>query len=241
MCALVPSADAVRFTSSGGEATQLGLRVARAATGRDTIVKFQHHFHGWHDAVAAGITPPWDAPYAPGIPAAVRECTRIIPCNDVTALDAALSRDPRPGVVIIEPGGGYSDTVPVDPSYLQYLREATRAAGTVLIFDEVITGFRYAPGGVQEYTGVLPDLTTLGKVVSGGLPGGALAGRADLLDYSGALRTLTGHDGIESRSTERGMRCLLLQQQGLQRWNSLAQASRSLSRRLVPRTSFARG
>ena len=181
VCKLVPSADQVRFTGSGGEATQLALRIARAATGRSKIVKFQHHFHGWHDAVGVGISPPWDVPYSPGIPAAVLGETVVIECNDVARLRETLETNSDIAGVIIEPGGGYSDTVPIDPAFLSQLPAITREHGVVLIFDEVVTGFRYAPGGVQEYLGVVPDLTTLGKVVGGGIPSGAIVGRAELM------------------------------------------------------------
>lgn len=181
VCQLVPSAEQVRFTSSGGEATQLALRVARAATGRSKIVKFQHHYHGWHDAVGIGIAPPWEIPYSPGIPSATLGETVVIPCNDVSLLRETLARDPDVAAVILEPGGGYSDTVPMDPSFLAELPAVTREHGVVLIFDEVVTGFRYATGGVQEYFGVVPDLTSLGKVVGGGIPSGAVAGRTEFM------------------------------------------------------------
>ena len=181
VCQLVPSADLVRFTTSGGEATQLALRTARAATGKDKVVKFQHHYHGWHDAVGTGISLPWDAPYAPGVPASVLRDTIVIPCNDLDVLRNVLESEQGVAGVILEPGGGYSDMAPVDPSFLAGLRELTADLGVVLIFDEVVTGFRYAVGGVQEYLGITPDLTTLGKVVGGGLPAGALAGRSELM------------------------------------------------------------
>ena len=181
VCQLVPSAEMVRFTTSGGEATQLALRTARAATQKDKIIKFQHHYHGWHDAVATGISPPWDAPYAPGLTASVLRDTIVIPCNDLAALQGILDTESGVAGVILEPGGGYSDMAPIDPSFLAGLRTLTAESGVVLIFDEVVTGFRYARGGVQEYLGITPDLTTLGKIVGGGLPAGALAGRSDLM------------------------------------------------------------
>ena len=181
ICQLVPSAEQVRFTSSGGEATQLALRIARAATGKVKIVKFQHHFHGWHDAVGIGIAPPWDVPYSPGIPAATLGETIVIECNNVARLRETLDDNADVAAVIIEPGGGFTDTVPIDPAFLAQLPGITREHGVVLIFDEVVTGFRYAPGGVQEYFGVIPDLTALGKVIGGGIPSGAVVGRAELM------------------------------------------------------------
>jgi len=186
ICDLVPSAEAVRFTSSGGEATELALRVARAYTGRTKAIKFRHNFHGWHDAVAIGVTQPWDLPMAAGITDGALADTVVLPANDIGAVRAALQASDDVAAVILEPGGGFSDTVPTDLGYLAELREVTRQAGVVLIFDEVVTGFRYAVGGVQEYTGVIPDLTTLGKVVGGGLPAGALAGRAGVMEMLGS-------------------------------------------------------
>jgi glutamate-1-semialdehyde 2,1-aminomutase len=182
VCELVPSAEAVRFTSSGGEATQLAMRVARAHTGMAKVIKFRHHFHGWHDGVGIGISPPWDVPLAPGISAGALNDTILLPANDIGVVRAALEQHPDVAAVMLEPGGGFSDTVPTDLNFLAELRELTQATGVLLIFDEVVTGFRYARGGVQEYANVLPDLTTLGKVLGGGLPSGALAGRADVME-----------------------------------------------------------
>lgn len=192
VCELVPSAERVRFTSSGGEATQLALRVARAVTERSKIIKFQHHYHGWHDAVGIGISPPWESPYSPGIPAATLGETLAIPCNDLDGLRTTLERNPDIAAVILEPGGGYSDSVPTDPKFLTELPALVHEYGALLIFDEVVSGFRYATGGVQEYFGVLPDLTTLGKVIGGGIPSGALAGRAGVME---ALNDSTNSPG----------------------------------------------
>ena len=118
VCQLVPSADLVRFTTSGGEATQLALRTACAATGKDKVVKFQHHYHGWHDAVGTGISLPWDVPYAPGVPASVLRDTIVIPCNDLDVLRNVLESEQGVAGVILEPGGEFSDMAPVDrPSW----------------------------------------------------------------------------------------------------------------------------
>ena len=117
------------------------------------MIKFRHHFHGWHDAVATGVYPPWDLPMAPGIAPGALADTIVLPGNDIDAVRAALAESGDVAAVILEPGGGFSDTVPTEFGYLAELREATRDAGTLLIFDEVITGFRYAVGGVQEYSG----------------------------------------------------------------------------------------
>lgn len=180
VCELIPSAEQVRFTASGGEATQLALRLARAATDRPKIIKFQHYYHGWHDTVAIGISEPYDRPYSAGITSGAQQDTVVLPANDIDAVRTALETSEVAGV-IIEPGGGYSDTVPIDSAFLGELRQATRDRGTLLIFDEVVTGFRYARGGAQEFFDVLPDITTLGKVVGGGIPCGAVAGREGIM------------------------------------------------------------
>jgi glutamate-1-semialdehyde 2,1-aminomutase len=177
---LVPSAELTRFTMSGTEATHLALRVARAFTGRGRIVKLTGHFHGWHDGVMTGVNPPYDVPNTAGVPDATLDQVLLCPPNDVKAVETVLDRGDI-AAVILEPAGGQSGTTPTIPGYLQELRAATTKHGTLLIFDEVITGFRYAPGGAQEYFGVTPDLTTLAKIVAGGLPGGALCGRRDVM------------------------------------------------------------
>jgi glutamate-1-semialdehyde 2,1-aminomutase len=177
---LVPSAEMVRFTMSGTEATHLALRVARAFTGRPKIVKLHGHFHGWHDGVAAGVHPPFEVPLSAGVPGATLDQVLLCPPNDIKAVETLLERSDVAGV-ILEPAGGQAGTTPTIPGYLHELRALTRRHGVVLIFDEVITGFRYAPGGAQAYFDVVPDLTTLAKIVAGGLPGGAVCGRRTLL------------------------------------------------------------
>ncbi|HMH49231.1 MAG TPA: aspartate aminotransferase family protein [Candidatus Acidoferrum sp.] len=177
---LIPCADMTRFTMSGTEATHLALRVARAFTGRPRIVKLAGHFHGWHDGVVSAVNPPFEVPLSAGVPSATLDQVAICPPNDVKAIETVLERGDV-AAVILEPAGGQSGTTPTIPGYLQELRELTRRHGVVLIFDEVITGFRYAPGGAQEYLGVTPDLTTLAKIVAGGLPGGALCGTREVM------------------------------------------------------------
>ncbi|MBI4609655.1 MAG: aminotransferase class III-fold pyridoxal phosphate-dependent enzyme [Candidatus Rokubacteria bacterium] len=177
---LVPSAELVRFTMSGTEATHLALRLARAHTGRPKVVKFTGHFHGWHDGVAAGVHPPYEVPFSAGIPEATLDQVLLCPPNDVKAVEGLLERGDV-AAVILEPGGGQAGTVPFVSGFLQELRALTSRHSVVLIFDEVITGFRYAPGGAQAYFGVTPDLTTLAKIVAGGLPGGAVAGKREIM------------------------------------------------------------
>ena len=178
---LVPSAEMVRFTMSGTEATHLAIRIARAATGRPKLVKFEGHFHGWADGVATAVNPPYEVPMSAGIPGAVLGEVLVSPHNDLAALERLVQSRSDVGAVILEPSGGQAGTTPIDHGFLKDLRQITHDRGIILIFDEVITGFRYAPGGAQEYYGVTPDLTTLAKIVAGGLPGAAVCGRRDLL------------------------------------------------------------
>jgi len=177
---LIPCAELTRFTMSGTEATHLALRVARAFTGRSRVLKFTGHFHGWHDGVMVGVNPPYEVPQTAGLPGATLDQVVLCPPNDIKAAEIILDRGDV-AAVILEPAGGQSGTTPTIPGYLQELRALTTKHGALLIFDEVITGFRYAPGGAQEYYGVTPDLTTLAKIVAGGLPGGALCGRRDVM------------------------------------------------------------
>jgi glutamate-1-semialdehyde 2,1-aminomutase len=179
---LTPSAERVRFTNSGTEATHLALRLARAHTGKPKVVKFEGHFHGWHDYVLAGVKPPYDVPMSAGIPGESLAQVILCPPNDLVALEAILTGHPDVAAVILEPGGGTVGTIPSDAKYLQRLRDLTRRHGVVLIFDEVITGFRCSPGGVQQVVGVTPDITTLAKILAGGLPGGAVVGQAAIMD-----------------------------------------------------------
>src|SRR2546430_127314 len=178
--ALVPCAELTRFTMSGTEATHLAMRVARAATGRTKILKLTGHFHGWHDGAVAAVNPPYEVPMSAGIPGSTLDQVVICSPNDIKSVEVALQRGDI-AAVILEPAGGQSGTTPTMPGYLQELRALTTRHDVVLIFDEVITGFRYAPGGAQAYFGVTPDLTTLAKIVAGGLPGGALCGRRELM------------------------------------------------------------
>jgi len=181
--ALVPGVEMVRFTSSGTEATLLALRLARAATGRRKVVKFQGHFHGWHDAVSPGQAPPYtDVP--PGVTTATAGETVVLPV-DLDVVGSALARDPEIAAVIVEPSGAAAGAVPLPAGFLQNLRALTSSRGVCLIMDEVITGFRWSPGGAQQAYGVRADLVTMAKILAGGLPGGAVAGRRDLLEPIG--------------------------------------------------------
>ncbi|QEG41584.1 glutamate-1-semialdehyde 2,1-aminomutase [Roseimaritima ulvae] len=181
----VPSIERVRLVNSGTEATMSAIRVARGATGRDKVIKFSGNYHGHVDSllVAAGsAAATLGVPDSPGITAGASSDTIVLPYNDSAAVDAALQQyKGQVAAVILEPVVGNMGLVPPTESYLQDLRKLTAREGTVLIFDEVMTGFRLALGGAQEYFGVTPDMTTLGKVVGGGMPLGAYGGREDLM------------------------------------------------------------
>jgi glutamate-1-semialdehyde 2,1-aminomutase len=177
---LVPSAERVRFVASGTEATLMALRLSRLYTGRPRVLKFAGHFHGWHDF----LMPAADAPYVAemaGVPAEVSAGLVIVPPNQPDLVDQALQGDRQIGCVILEATGGHFGGVPIRGEFLRALRDITRQHDCLLIFDEVISGFRVHPGGSQGHYGVTPDLTTLAKVLAGGLPGGCVAGRAELL------------------------------------------------------------
>ncbi len=185
VCERVPSCEKVRFVSSGTEATMSAIRVARAATGRDGIVKMDGCYHGHADPLLAkagsGVLT-LSIPGSPGVPEAVVSMTRVVSYNDAAALEKVLEAERgRIACVILEPVAGNMGVVPAAPGYLEAVRDLTRRHGAVLIFDEVITGFRVHAGGAQALYGVLPDLTCLGKILGGGLPVGAYGGRADLM------------------------------------------------------------
>jgi glutamate-1-semialdehyde 2,1-aminomutase len=177
---IVPGAERVRFTMTGTETTALAIRIARAHTGRDKIIKFQGHFHGLHDSVMVGVKDPFEIPASAGVPGATLAQTLLARCNDIAHVKELL-HDNDVAAIILEPAASRSMTVPTNPVFLKQLREITRERGVVLIFDEVVTGFRFAPGGCQEYFGITADMTCFAKAVAGGLPGAALTGRADLL------------------------------------------------------------
>lgn len=177
---LVPSAEQVRFVLSGTEATMLAMRLVRGFTGRPIIIRIDGHFHGWHDAAMVHWLQPFDVPASAGVPDGVAATMRSVPLHNLDALEQALAPGDVAGV-ILEPDGPVVGTVPVPAGYLAGVRELTRAADVPLIFDEVVTGFRLAPGGAQEFFGVTPDVTTFAKAIAGGVPSGAVAGRADIL------------------------------------------------------------
>jgi glutamate-1-semialdehyde 2,1-aminomutase len=179
---LVPTAERVRFTSSGTEATMMALRLTRAFTGKTRIIRFKHHFHGWHDHMTSGFASHFDGTPTPGVLPGIAGNVVLAEQNDAAGLAELFERHDDIAAAIIEPTGAHGARLPIRPEFLQALREQTRRHGALLIFDEVVTGFRVAPGGAQAEYGIRPDLTTLAKIMAGGLPGGAVAGRKDILD-----------------------------------------------------------
>lgn len=198
---LVPSAERVRFTSSGTEATLMAVRLARAFTGRPVLLRFQGHFHGWHDHMAAGYTSHYDGSATPGVLADVAANSILIPPNDLPALKAALNRGDV-AAAILEPTGSSFGQVPIGADFLGELRRLTEQAGTLLIMDEVVSGFRATRGGAQAAYGVRPDLSSFAKILAGGLPGAAVAGRKDILDQLDfAVSAKAGREKIQHQGT----------------------------------------
>jgi glutamate-1-semialdehyde 2,1-aminomutase len=202
---LVPSAERLRFTSSGTEATMLALRLARAFTGREKVVRLREHFHGWNDSVTGQPAPEETVPApSPGLPRGIVEASIVLPQNDLNALERTLRDDGATiAAMIFEATGAHWGTEQIDLEYVRRARELTREHGVLLIFDEVITGFRVSPGGAQRAYGVTPDMTTLAKILGGGLPGAAVAGRAEIIDQIavGAGGTRRGGGRIEHPGT----------------------------------------
>jgi len=195
-----PAAEKVRFTSSGTEATLMAVRLARAHTGRAKVLRFRTHFHGWNDHMAPGQANHFDGTATVGVLAGVADGVVLVDPNDRAGVETALAGNDI-AAVILEPTGASTGMIPTADGFLEFLREATQATGALLIFDEVVTGFRIAPGGAQEVSGVTPDLATYAKIVAGGLPGGCVVGRADIferLDFqkaaSGGFEKI-GHQG----------------------------------------------
>jgi len=235
MCEMVPCAELVRFNTSGSEAVQAVLRLARAATGRRVVVKFEGHYHGWFDNILWSTAPPMgaNAPVAGSLGQLAEAGAEIVALawNDLAAVRERLARGDV-AAVIMEPAMCNAGAILPAPGYLEGVREACTQFGTILVFDEVITGFRVGPGGAQRRLGVTPDLATFAKAMASGFPVAAVAGRADLMDlcmhgvvhggtYNGQavgmaacvatlrrLREPGAYDGMEQRGTRlmEGMR-----------------------------------
>lgn len=183
---LVPSMEQVRMVNSGTEATMSAIRLARGFTGRDMIVKFSGCYHGHSDSLlvkaGSGVLT-LGLPNSPGVPESLAQHTLTAPFNDAQAIETLMATyGDQVACIIVEPIAGNMGCIPPQAGYLESLRDLCQQHGAVLIFDEVMTGFRVAPGGAQELYGIQPDLTTLGKIVGGGLPVGAFGGRADIMN-----------------------------------------------------------
>jgi glutamate-1-semialdehyde 2,1-aminomutase len=210
---LVPSAEVVRFTSSGTEATLMALRLARTFTGRPGVIKFDRHFHGWHDYVVANSK--YSAGPPPGVPQATLDSVSVLQL-DMDEVRSVVAARADVGAIIVESAGASSGQLPVPRGFLQELQAFCRAESIVFIMDEVVTGFRWAPGGVQEVEGLEPDLTTLAKILAGGLPGGAVAGRREVMEHlrfpdPGSKAAKIGHPGTFNAnplSAAAGVACL---------------------------------
>ena len=191
ICGLVPSVQKVRMTSSGTEACMSAVRLARGFTRRDKIIKFDGCYHGHADSLlvrAGSGALTFGHPDSAGVPADFAKLTLVLPFNDVEAVKAAFAANQNEiAAIIVEPVPGNAGLYLPQPGYLEFLREITLANDALLIFDEVMTGFRLAPGGAQQRFGIKPDLTCLGKIIGGGLPVGAFGGRADIMDYLAPL------------------------------------------------------
>ena len=191
LCELVPSMDMVRMVNSGTEATMSAIRLARGFTGRDRIIQFEGCYHGHSDALlvkAGSGTLTLGVPTSAGVPADVAKHTSTLTYNDLEGInDLFASIGSEIAAIIVEPVAGNMNCIPPVPGFLEGLRKVCDEHGSVLIFDEVMTGFRVALGGAQQHYGITPDLTTLGKVIGGGLPVGAFGGRRDIMEQIAPL------------------------------------------------------
>ena len=195
------SSERVRFVGSGTEANILAIRLARAFTGRSKIIRFEGHFHGWGDDTNVGIKFPFDKKVSRGLPENVVDSS-IVCLADLQFVEDVLSENKDIAAIILEPSGASWGTVPIPNSFLKGLRKLCDLNNVVLIFDEVITGFRWSPGGIQELEGVTPDLTTLAKNLTGGLPGGCVSGKSELMDLLDPSKEFKGlQAGVFHRGT----------------------------------------
>lgn len=184
---MVPSAKMIRFTNSGTEANMYATRLARAFTGRSKIAKFEGGWHGGYDALHTGVKYPYNIPESAGLTAGATQDTILLPFNNLEATEKRL-KNQKIASIIIEPILGAGGGIPAEIEFLKGLREICDKNDILLIFDEVITGFRMAPGGAQQYYGVTPDITVLGKILGGGFPVGAFCGREEIMERINSLR-----------------------------------------------------
>jgi glutamate-1-semialdehyde 2,1-aminomutase len=245
ICSFVPSVRKVRMTNSGTEACMSAIRLARGFTERDKIIKFDGCYHGHVDSLlvkAGSGALTFGHPDSAGVPAAFTQHTIVLPFNDIGAVKASFRANKNKiAAIIVEPIPGNAGLYLPKPGYLEFLREATKANGALLIFDEVMTGFRLAKGGAQERFGITPDLTCLGKIIGGGLPVGAFGGRADIMDLIAPLGpvyqagTLSGNPlamaagiaALEELNSESGNKYALLEELGSQLEAGMRDAAKS--------------
>lgn len=180
VCNMIPGIERARFVASGTEASMLAIRMARAVTGRDRILRVDAHYHGWHDHVMRGTNAGSNRPASLGVPQAIEDLTLVCAANR-EAIDQAIAETPDLAAIIVEASGASYGAVPMSEDALHAARSAADRVGAVFILDEVITGFRWSPGGRQALAGVTPDITTLAKIATGGMPGGIVGGSEDIM------------------------------------------------------------
>ena len=237
----MPAMERLRFTSSGTEAVMSALRVARAATGRDLVVKFAGAYHGHSDGLlveaGSGVATLAIAGSA-GVPEAVAATAIVLPYNDPIAVTEAFAAQPgRIAAVVVEPVVANAGVIPPAPGYLDHLREITRTDGALLVFDEVITGFRLGRGGAQARFDVTPDLTTLGKIIGGGMPIGAYGGRADLMDLVAPAGLVYQAGTLSGHPLSMAAGIATLGELGEERYAGLEQSAAALAAGLVEAAS----
>jgi len=197
---VLPGIEMIRFCNSGTESVMYALRLARAFTGRKKVIKMEGGWHGAYDGLHVGVAPPYNVPESKGLPDEAIANTLVVPFNDLEAIERTL-KDGDVAAVIVEPVMGAAGCIGPEPGYLKGLRDLTYEHGVLLIFDEVITGFRLAPGGAQEYFGIKADLVVLGKAIGGGFPGaGAFAGPSEVMELLDHLK----HPDPRERSAHGG-------------------------------------
>ncbi len=183
---MVPSAEMVRFTNSGTEANMYAVRLARAYTGRSKIIKFEGGWHGGYDALHIGVKLPFNIPESAGITVGATQDTILASFNNLDDVEAKARKEPI-AAIIVEPVLGAGGCIPAEKEFLKGLRELCDSKGALLIYDEVITGFRIAPGGAQQHYGIVPDMTVFGKILGGGFPVGAFCGRKEIMEHLNPL------------------------------------------------------
>ena len=234
---MVPSVERVRMMNSGTEATMTAIRLCRGYTGKNLIIKFEGCYHGHSDALLAkagsGLLT-LGIPDSPGIPESVSSDTIVLPFNDPQAINDTFDKYPNEiACVIVEPVAGNMGCIPPIPSYLQLLREITLENNALLIFDEVMTGFRLAAGGAQEVYGISPDLTTMGKIIGGGLPVGAIGGNKDIMEYLAPIGPVYQAGTLSGNPLAMSAGLSVLNELDSEKYSYLEKQTNMLSNRLI--------